>query len=438
MPTKDFTTKGIEALIAKHPAVRVDYFDKAHKGLCLRVHGTSAVWYAMRRVDGKLFRVKLGPYGDAMGLKEARAKLAELKEKIEKGEHPQTSVARERAKLAEARAKDRERLLSVLAPKWLEVHQLPTGKRSRTLSVPIVRDYKRHVAALVAEFGDRDIGTIRHSELHAYLEGVRLRSAAEANKAWTVLRRIFRYARGALNLTNNPAADIDKPGSHAERTRVLNRDEIRTVWRACLLAGYPYGHAMRFALCTGQRIGEVGALLRSDLVEDGAWWIQRTNKSRRRTDVHLASLARAIVESCPKFDDDKPHVFSATGGEGPLRSDIWSLAMRRHIEPAIELAYAEGLPKLTGPFTRHDLRRTVSTGLREWCLADHDAVERVLNHAVSGLRAHYDQATHRPRVEVTLKRWDQELRTILNPAPADKSGTVTSLQDQRRKRARSA
>ena len=53
-----------------------------------------------------------------------------------------------------------------------------------------------------------------------------------------------------------------------------------------------------------------------------------------------------------------------------------------------------------------------------------DTAERVLNHSISGLRAHYDFADYRPHVTEALKAWDAELGRIL----AGKKATVTPIK----------
>ncbi|NDY94385.1 hypothetical protein [Wenzhouxiangella limi] len=88
--------------------------------------------------------------------------------------------------------------------------------------------------------------------------------------------------------------------------------------------------------------------------------------------------------------------------------------MHRHIWPRIETAAQQlGVDPITEHFTRHDLRRTVRTGLTGWAGVLPDAAERVLNHSISGLRAHYDFADYRPHVTEALQRWDAELARIL-------------------------
>jgi len=79
---------------------------------------------------------------------------------------------------------------------------------------------------------------------------------------------------------------------------------------------------------------------------------------------------------------------------------------------------------ITEHFTAHDLRRTVRTGLTGWAGVLPDTAERVLNHSISGLRAHYDFADYRPHVTAALQAWDAELSRIL----AGEQATVTPIK----------
>lgn len=423
MPVIELTARKVESLVAqaREGTERRDYFDRAFAGLCLRVGPRGGTWYRMRRVDGKLLRLHLGPF-PAVSLAEARKRFDAIGEAQEGGEHPRAHLARERGARAAMRETDENRIASVLAARWIAEHKGKTERRNRPLSATTAKDYQRGLQTFLAAFGDRELGTIRRSELVKFLRAVRAKSGAEANRTATVVRQLFAYAMDELELESSPAASLRNPQKPVARTRKLERAEIRILWRACEIAGYPYGHALRFALCTGQRIGEVGALTRRDLDESGAWWAQKHNKARRRIDVFLAPLARQILDDCPDFGS-RGYVFSATGGEGRLRSDAWKNARRRHIDPALAQAAAElALPPIAEHWTPHDLRRTVRTGLTGWCRVTPDDAERVLNHAIGGLRAHYDFADYRPHMQSALERWDAELQSIINPQP--ESGTT--------------
>ena len=414
MPALKVTQKGIEALISKPHPKRVNYFDQAHKGLCLTIGPRGGVWYYFRRIDGKLERLRIGAW-PGTGIKKARETAGDFEADIAEGKHPRAQQAREKAAKRESRKQDQERLVSNLVEAWT-AHHFPTiGKRTQD-------DYRKVLREFAEAFGDQDCGKITRGQIIRHLDKIKARSQSQANRAAVVIRQLFGYALDRFDLPANPAANIKNPAKPKARKRTLNRQEIRVLWKACELAGYPYGHALRFALCTGQRIGEIGFMRWRDI--EGEYWANAETKSDQRIDIYLAGHARAILEDCPCIGD---YVF--THGTGGLRSDTWggkvSGAIARHIEPKIEQAAAAlKAEPITDHWTAHDLRRTVRTGLTGWAGVLPDTAERVLNHSIGGLRAHYDFADYRPHVAEALQRWDAELGRIL----AGEQVTVTPIR----------
>jgi integrase len=412
------TTKGIEKLIADQAALtrRVDYFDQSHPGLCLTVGPTSASWFRFMRVAGKLTRIKLGDY-PSLSLGEARKAHAAQDDLVEAGKHPRAEAQRQRVELVEAIKADEAMMLDKLSEKWFEHHQTHDQrgqKRDKPLSRSAVADYQRHITKLCHKFQNRDIRTLTRKELLDYL---RTMQTSDGNTGAVVIRQLFQYARDEHDIPNNPAVDLRNPAKQRQRDRTLDHDEIRALWAACKVVGYPYGHALRLALCTGQRIGEIGAIKRGEISADGEWWIQTDNKASRRIDVYLAPMAREIVGGCPKFDDG-PYLLSASGGERGLRSDAWSAARPRFVDPKYvaerkKQGYGpEGKPERER-WTPHDLRRTLRSALTGECGVTPDIAERVLNHALPGLRKVYDHADYRPHVRAALEAWDKRLTEII-------------------------
>jgi integrase len=404
MPRIKVTQKGLEALAAKRHPARVDYFDIATPGLCLTIGPKSRTWYYFARVDGKLARVKLGEW-PAAGIAAARTHAGKIEAQIAAGKHPKAEQARERAEKREARTADQSRLVRNVAAKWRKAHLPGLSKSTQA-------DYLRALAEFEQTHGDDDIGTFRRRTLITWLDGVRERSPSAANRAAVVLRLLFAFALDRFDLEANPARDIKNPSKPKPRKRFLDRREIRILWRACELAGYPYGHALRFGLCTGQRSGEFGGITRRDIDLDG-YWIQDENKADRRIDIYLASHALEILDDCPNFGP-AAHYFSASGGEAGIHPDRWNKVIPRHIAPLLERAARElKLPPIVKPWTPHDLRRTVRTGMTGWTTVSPDTAERALNHAIGGLRAVYDHADYKPHVADAMRLWDAELSLIL-------------------------
>jgi integrase len=437
MPTIKYTEKGLEALLRQRHAERVDYFDAVTPALCLRVGPTGATWYYFKRIDGKLHRLNLGTYAalasaGRASFSVAREKAGEIEAAIVAGKHPKAEQARQRAADRDARAADHARLVKHVAAAWSAQH-LPTVAASTRA------DYSRELAEFVAAFGDSDIGKIKRGAILRHLDSAKARSPSgtAANRAAVVIRQLFAFARDRYDLDANPVADVRNPTRQTKRSRTLDRNEIRVLWRACELAGYPYGHALRFALCTGQRIGEVGGIRRSDIDSTGDYWQQVENKSSQRIDLFLAAHSKRILASCPDYGRRAPFFcasFDRDHVPRPLRSYAWNVALLRHIQPRIAEAAAElGLEPIVKPWTPHDLRRTVRTALTGWCAVSPDTAERVLNHAIGGLRAVYDHADYRPHVADALQRWDKELATILKGSPSQ----IVSLSDRKREKRRS-
>lgn len=424
MAKQRLSTKWIDSELRKPRTKRVDWFDASHAGLCLTIGPASATWFRFMRVAGKLTRVKLGRYPH-LSLADARKASDEQDTVVEAGKHPKAEAQRAAATKVQAIQSDEALMVRKLAPEWLNHHlaYTPRGqRRDRPLSRSTTLDYTRHVRDFVADFGDRNAGEMTRRDIRAWLRKLAETKTSDANAAAVVVRQMFRYAADQHDLEANPAADIMNPAQQRSRDRVLDNDEIRALWAACKTVGYPYGHALRLALCTGQRIGEVGAIKRSDL-DDGEWWRQASNKAQRRIDVYLAPLAQDIVSDCPDFGPDS-FLLSAGGGVRGLRSDIWSAARPRFIDPAyaaqrLKQGFGEGLRPELSRWTPHDLRRTVRTELSGNCGVTPDIAERVLNHSLPGLRKVYDHADYRPQVKDALIAWNAALALIVSGSGDD-------------------
>lgn len=413
MPKIKMTAKGLDALTAKPHPTRTDYFDATVPGLCLRVGARTASWYYMQRIDGKLTRLPLGAF-PAVGLADARQAAGNAETQVAEGKHPKAELARERAEKRESRALDEARIFRNVAESWAALH-LPKVKESTR------KDYRRELDHLIAKFGDDDVASITRGQLNRHLDWVQTRirpgrkttTGLAANVAAVVIRKVFAHADDRLDLGQNVAASIKNRVAPIKRERSLERDELRLLWRACERAGYPYGHAIRFALCVGQRVGEMGKLRRSDIDSTGEYWIQKDNKTNQRIDIYLADHARAILDDCPNFGA-RSFVFSAQGGKTGLRNDIWNKAIPRHIEPRLAQAAEElGLSMGDEGWRMHDLRRTLRSGLTGWTNTTPEVAERVLNHAIGGVRGVYDHADYKPHRSGALLHWNTEMDAVI-------------------------
>src|SRR5690606_8312765 len=97
--------EGLDKILRKPHPVRVEYFDIATPGLCIRVGPRAATWYYLRRVDGRLVRLKLGSDAElaAVGKSDRRASFTVARERVGQveadlaaGKHPKAEQARQR------------------------------------------------------------------------------------------------------------------------------------------------------------------------------------------------------------------------------------------------------------------------------------------------------------------------------------------------------
>jgi integrase len=134
-------------------------------------------------------------------------------------------------------------------------------------------------------------------------------------------------------------------------------------------------------ILTLQRRGEVVGMRWDELSPDLAIWTlpaSRT-KNRRRHIVHLASEARAIIGSQPRFADC-PLVFTTTG-RGPIRK--YSAAKKRLDGLAAAERREAGIrPAELPPWHLHDFRRTGATAMAALGVLS-DVADRILNHQAS-------------------------------------------------------
>jgi integrase len=58
-------------------------------------------------------------------------------------------------------------------------------------------------------------------------------------------------------LATNPASNISKQAEYNARDRVLSYDEIKRLWAAADMVGWPGARIIQLLLLTGQRVNEV-------------------------------------------------------------------------------------------------------------------------------------------------------------------------------------
>src|SRR5262249_9474804 len=195
-----------------------------------------------------------------------------------------------------------------------------------------------------------------------------------ANRARASLSAMFRWAIGEGICDQNPVAGSNKQEENGPRERSLNDAEAAAVRLAS--PDDDYGRIVQLILLTGCRRDEIGSLQWSeiDLEEKTITLPGERTKNKQAHTVPLSHSAVAILNQIPRRAN-RDFVFGA--GKGGYSG--WSKSKREIDKTA----------KLKKPWTLHDLRRTVRSGLGKLDVQPHVA-EAVLNHLPPKLIRTYD------------------------------------------------
>jgi integrase len=242
-------------------------------------------------------------------------------------------------------------------------------------------------------------------------------------------RAAFAWAvkRGAVSV--NPFAYLPVGKSITRRDRVLSDDEIGEIWRAAGEAGSPYGTMIRLLVLTGQRRGEVAGMTWGELSADLATWTIPRERTKNGV-VHVVSvseLARDLIRATLPKDADAEHIMRERrtsnalvlpGAVGTVFSG-WSKS-KTALDKAIIEARAKTAAKAGTtaapalPWSIHDLRRTVATGLQRLGVRL-EVTEAVLNHisgsrgGIAGVYQRHDWAAEK---RAALDAWAAHVRAV--------------------------
>ncbi len=390
----------------KSPATgRIELADERCSGLEFRITAGGARAWSFRFVDRqtrKAARATIGPY-PVISLQEARARAEELRKEIVAGGNPVTLRKQQRAEAG-------SKTFAALAARYLTEHAR-RFKRSADLDERNLRLY------LLPAWGHRRFDQISRADVIAMSEDlIACGKPVLANRVQALVSTIFSFAIDADLVAANPATRLRKRAKETPVTRTLTDDEIRLFWPRIMQppVSPAVGLAMRLALLTAMRAGEIAGLARSEIMdlddpERAAILIPgERSKNARPHLVPLTAMARHVITDALMMAGDQPYVFPSPKS-GPIDPHAFAVAMRR---------FANALPNdaLTwraAPPTPLDLRRTCATRLAESGVPGED-VAAVLNHVRQDITGrHYDQYQRLREKRAALNLWAAVLGGIL-------------------------
>jgi integrase len=365
-------------------------FDDTQRGLAVRVAANGGRNYLCQyTLHGEKWRVPLGACS-ALSLAKAREAAAAIMGDVAKGRNP--AAERKEAAAAERAKRARDRLtLRVLIDDW---HRLHLAGRRASYAAEAVRALHYAFADVLddaAEDLDRttivrllDAQTRRRKRTSA--SDMQPRGAAIVGRTAAYGRAAFAWAvkRGMVHA--NPFAHLPVTKGIAKRERVLTDEEIGEIWRAAGTVSAPYSTIIRILVLTGQRRGEVAGMTWGELSDDLSVWTMPSQRTKNGVThvLPLSAPARDLIRGLLPGDSNQVKRIASDAlvlpGAASTPFSGWSKA-----KAALDRAVAEVRGAGLAPWSVHDLRRTVATGLQRLGVRL-EVTEAVLNH-ISGSRA---------------------------------------------------
>lgn len=344
-------------------------------------------------------RLRVGAGGRKAWIVRTRAGKQQVNKTL--GTYPLISLASARdlardflIKLAKEGSVRQKRTFGDLADHWIEHVAKPKNKSWRNQE-------RRLEIYVLPSWRDTDLSSIRRADVRNLIDGID--GIVAPGRALAIVRTLFRYAMARDWVENSPAEAIPNPSIDVPRDRFLDMNEVKRVYRAADLLGYPFTGFIKMMILTGQRRTEVAAMRWADFdLEAGNWTLaSEDTKSSRAHLVPLSPQAIEILKATPHF-----------GGY------VWSSDGETHIK-----GYSKAKKKLDAllassgaelkPWRLHDLRRTAATHMVRLGVSEL-VVGRVLNHAPQGVTARtYALHSYEAEKRHALVTWANEIVQIM-------------------------
>ena len=180
---------------------------------------------------------------------------------------------------------------SSIAAKWRQLHC--ESRKLRSLS-----EIDRHVKRMTEAWDGRDFASIGRADVANLLDTIELQSGSrQATYCLQVFSSLANWYAARDDNYRSPLVKGMRRGTPTKRDRILNDDELRTVWRAAETNG-TFGALVRLALLTAQRQDKLASMKWED-VKDGVWTIATEEREKGNAGVLvLPEQAVAILDFC--------------------------------------------------------------------------------------------------------------------------------------------
>ena len=424
MPIK--ITEDVRSRALRRPLKPDVYRDTEIKGFLLVVTSRRAFWcqsYQLRGINprtgkrqGGGTRYELGDTVD-MSLKDARTAALKVKASVRDGHDPQHARMTQQANLAlertivpttvsEAIAAFEKMLMAKSGPKPSPRTRAETVRYSRKA----IRLMKTETIA---------IGGVTKLMVRLMLDEFK-NSQAEKRLTFGGLNQFLTWCRRREMIERNPLDDLDRgerPKPGAPRKNAPTIETLRMIWDAVETEPAHARDMIRFGLLTALRRDEFAELpwYEVDMARRKITIAAGRMKNREEHTLPLSDAAFAILSNRPRHGS---LVFPTQFGKPYLN---WTPLLRR-----IRECIGESDRPVAHRFRLHDIRRSFNSILCEEGFSE-DALDLMLAHKRTGMKAIYNLAKLMPERERAFATWARLLAGPENADAADGAGNVLSF-----------
>ena len=296
--------------------------------------------------------------------------------------------------------------VAVISERFLKYHA------EKKLKPKTAREYRRQIGKYInPKIGNRKVTEIKKHHIVKLVEDISDSAPIMANRVLATIKGMFTYAVKVDVLPVSPASGIDPPGREVEKERILELNEIATLFN--ILGTYnnrDTSDIIRLITLTALRPGEVAKMNLSQIKKENTdTWLELKKVDTKNKQIHrtfLNNFATQIINDRIADLNLTNYIFPAKTKSGYMRTDV---LVRRvsNIQPMMKELDID-------PFTPHDLRRSAATGIAKighWAI-----VGDILGHTPQGVtRKHYDLYGREPEIKNALEAWGNAIENAINP-----------------------
>jgi integrase len=352
-------------------------------------------WIYRYKIDGKTDKLTLGHY-PLMSLSNAKKRFLELSDQRRAGQNPKDLIQEQNEKKNDT--------LKKLILAWYQNYVVKNRKQPLQIKQQIEAD-------IIPLLGDMELEAIKTRDITKALDSIVKRGAPiHANRILSTIKQVFNYAVSRGSLQHNPATNIrtrDIGGVEKPRERVLNLEEIKTIWQFLdsdkSQMSIQTKVAIKIILLTGVRTGEIRlAQWHQFDFENSLWTIPpEHSKGAITVKIHLSELTKELLNQLKDISDSH-HVLQGDIDNAPISKDSLPRAINR-IQKRV------GIPE----WTAHDLRRTFATQLGESLQVDPVVIEKCLGHKMPRIMATYNKNEMLPQRAEALDKWAGKIEELI-------------------------